>query len=175
MLSPAFFRQIERNLWLREGKNWAISNAMTLVWHCLSHPARIMWVKYIPASVVDLCLIPPSWLGSRKPLAVIWNYSLLLITFSISLPVVLRSTMGQKELGMLCDVLFGLGIITELAILKWEGQYSNVIQVLAICTSLLRHVLCEIKAFVIVVLWTSSHILYGLPLHQKGDVSKATC
>ena len=29
--------------------------------------------------------------------------------------------------------------------------------------------------FVTVVLWTSSHILYGLPLHQKGDVSKATC
>jgi len=28
---------------------------------------------------------------------------------------------------------------------------------------------------VIVVLWTSGHILYGLPLHQKGDISKATC
>jgi len=28
---------------------------------------------------------------------------------------------------------------------------------------------------VTVVLWTSSHILYGLPLHQKGNVSKATC
>ena len=26
-----------------------------------------------------------------------------------------------------------------------------------------------------VVLWTSSHILYGLPLHQKSNVSKATC
>ena len=28
---------------------------------------------------------------------------------------------------------------------------------------------------VTVVLWTSSHILYGLLLHQKGDISKATC
>jgi len=28
---------------------------------------------------------------------------------------------------------------------------------------------------VTVVLWTSSHILYGLSLYQKGDVSKATC
>ena len=28
---------------------------------------------------------------------------------------------------------------------------------------------------VTVVLWTSSHILYSLPLHQKGNVSKATC
>ena len=27
---------------------------------------------------------------------------------------------------------------------------------------------------VTVVLWTSSHILYGLLLYQKGDVSKAT-
>ena len=31
------------------------------------------------------------------------------------------------------------------------------------------------KACVTVVLWTSSHILYGLPLHQKDNVSKATC
>jgi len=28
---------------------------------------------------------------------------------------------------------------------------------------------------VTVVPWTSSHILYSLPLHQKSDVSKATC
>jgi len=28
---------------------------------------------------------------------------------------------------------------------------------------------------VTVVLWTSSYILYSLPLHQKGNVSKATC
>jgi len=28
---------------------------------------------------------------------------------------------------------------------------------------------------VTVVPWTSSHILYGLLLYQKGDVSKATC
>ena len=28
---------------------------------------------------------------------------------------------------------------------------------------------------VTVALWTSGHILYGLPLHQKGDISKATC
>ena len=29
--------------------------------------------------------------------------------------------------------------------------------------------------YVTVVLWTSSHILYGLPLYQKGNISKATC
>ena len=31
------------------------------------------------------------------------------------------------------------------------------------------------RPVVTVVLWTSSHILYSLPLHQKGNVSKATC
>jgi len=75
-----------------------------------------------------------------------WNCSLLLTTFSISLSVVLRRTMGQKELGVLCEVLFGLGITTELANLKWEGQYSNVMQALAICINFSRHVLCEITA-----------------------------
>jgi len=47
-----------------------------------------------------------------------WNCSLLLTTFLISLPVVLRRMMGWKELGVLCDVLFGLGMTTELADLK---------------------------------------------------------
>ena len=137
---------MERNSWLREGKNWAISNAMTLVWHCLSHPAQIMWVRYTPVSVVDLCLTPPSWLGSKKLLVVMWNCSLLLTTFSISLPIVLRRTMGQKKLGVLCEVLFGLGITTELDNLKWEGQCSNVMQALAIYTNFSRHVLYEIMA-----------------------------
>jgi len=47
---------------------------------------------------------------------------------------------------VLCNVLFGLGMTTELADLKWEGYYSNVMQALAICTNFSRHVLCEIKA-----------------------------
>jgi len=34
--------------------------------------------------------------------------------------------------------------------------------------------ICPVSS-VTVVLWTSSHILYGLPLYQKGNVSKATC
>jgi len=54
--------------------------------------------------------------------------------------------MGQKELSVLCDILFGLGMMTELANLKWEDQYSNVMQALVICTNFSRHVLCEIKA-----------------------------
>jgi len=29
--------------------------------------------------------------------------------------------MGRKELGVMCNILFGLGMTTELANLKWEG------------------------------------------------------
>jgi len=54
--------------------------------------------------------------------------------------------MGQKELSVLCDILFGLGMTMELANLKWEDQYSNVMQALAICTNFSKHMLCEIKA-----------------------------
>ena len=36
-------------------------------------------------------------------------------------------------------------------------------------------ILQQFNPTVTVVPWTSSHILYSLPLHQKGDVSKATC
>jgi len=54
--------------------------------------------------------------------------------------------MGQKELGVLCNVLFGLGMTMELANLKWENQYSNIMQALVMCTNFSRHVLCEIMA-----------------------------
>ena len=52
-------------------------------------------------SVVDRCLMPPSWLGSRKPLAIMWYCSQVLMTFSTSLPVVLSKTMGRKDFGVL--------------------------------------------------------------------------
>jgi len=106
---------------------------------------QIRWVRYIPTLVVDLCLMPPSWLGSKKLLANIWNWSLLLITFSTNFLVVLSSIIDWKELGVLCNVLFGLGMTTVLADLKREGQYSKLIQALAICTSLSRHVLYKIR------------------------------
>jgi len=54
--------------------------------------------------------------------------------------------MGQKELEELCNVLFSLGMTTVLVDLKWKGQYSNIMQVLAMCTNLSRHVLYEINA-----------------------------
>ena len=46
----------------------------------------------------------------------------------MSLPVVLSRIMGWKDLGVLYESLLGLGIITVLAYLKWEGQYPNIKQ-----------------------------------------------
>jgi len=63
----------------------------------------------------------------------------LLITFSISFPAVLSRTIGQKNLGVLYDFLFGLGIITVLVALKWDGQNSKLIQALATFTIFSKH------------------------------------
>ena len=43
---------------------------------------------------------------------VIRNWSLSVTTFSMSLPKVLRSTIGQKDLGWLYAALLGLDMIT---------------------------------------------------------------
>jgi len=40
--------------WFKDGKNWAISNAMTLVLSHFVYPTWIAWVRNDPASVVDL-------------------------------------------------------------------------------------------------------------------------
>jgi len=79
-------------------------------------------VRYIPASIVDLCLMPSSWLGSRNLLADRWNWSLWLITFSMSLPMVLRSTIGLKALVVSYDTLLGFGIMIDIDSLKCSGQ-----------------------------------------------------
>lgn len=49
-------------------------------------------------------------------------------------------TIGRKDLGILYESLFGLGMTTVAANLKWEGQNSKAIQALAMTTIFLRHV-----------------------------------
>ena len=61
---------------------------------------------------VDLNFNPSSWLRWMKSFAVTWNWSLLPITFLMSLPNVLRSMIGQNDLGWSYDCLLGLGITT---------------------------------------------------------------
>ena len=58
------------------------------------------------------------------------------MAFSMSLPVVLSKTIGQKDLRVLQDSLLGLGMIMELAALKQESQYPR-----------LKHALAMFKIF----------------------------
>ena len=51
----------------------------------------------------------------------------------------LSRTIGQKDLGVLYDSLFSLGIIIVLAALKWDGQNSKLIQALATFTIFSKH------------------------------------
>jgi len=61
------------------------------------------------------------------------------MTFLISFPIVLSRTIGQKDLGVLYDSLFSLGIITVLAALKWDGQNSKLIQASETFTIFSKH------------------------------------
>jgi len=63
------------------------------------------------------------------------------MTFSMSLLVVLKSTISQNALVVLYIFLLGLEITTDIASLKYLGQCSRNIYVLAILTIFLRHVL----------------------------------
>jgi len=76
-----------------------------------------------------------------KLLDMTWNWSLSPITFSISFPSVLRSTIGLKDLGESYTTLLGFGITTVVKFLKWLGQYSISIQALAMVIMSSRHVL----------------------------------
>jgi len=60
----------------------------------------------------------------------------------------------------------------ELMLRPWEAIKMNWHQITKRVTVGLR---VREQLYVTVVPWTSSHILYGLPVHQKGDISKATC
>jgi len=69
------------------------------------------------------------------------------MTFSMSLPVVLSRTIRWKDLGVLYKSLLSLGMITVLVDLKWEGQYSNLIQVSAMFLILSKQRLLENRNF----------------------------
>ena len=95
----------------------------------------------MPAFVIDLSLRPPSWLWYIKLLAIMWNWSLLLMNFLISLPIVFRNTIGLNNLGKSYNDLLGFGITIVIEILKCKGQYSNSIQVFTIVIIFFRHIL----------------------------------
>ena len=86
------------------------------------HPDQMIWVSTVPASLVDLNFKPPSWLGWIKLLDTTVNCIHSAITFSTSLPRVLRRTMGRNTFGLSYDVLFSLGMTIVVEILKYLGQ-----------------------------------------------------
>ena len=124
-----------------------MSNARKLVDFPLAHPNWTMWVRVIPMSVVDLNFNLPSWLGWMKLLLVTVNWSLLAITFSMSLPIVLSRTIRWKAFGWLYEGLLGLGIMMVDEILKYSGQCPRLMQASAMLTMLVRHELSLIINF----------------------------
>ena len=70
---------------------------------------------------MNLNFKPLSWLEWIKLLAAVVNWSLSSITFSISLPTMLSRTIGLKDFGKSYDVLFGLGMMTVIDLLKYNG------------------------------------------------------
>ena len=125
-----------RNWWFREGKNYAISKVRVLVEQFLDQPKQIICVRVTPTSIVNLDFKPPNWLGWIKSLLTMWNCNLSPMTFSISFPIVLSNTIGQKDLGKSYDNLLGLGMITVDDNLKWFGQWPKLMHTLAILMTL---------------------------------------
>ena len=135
---PAFLIMKDRRQWFNEGKNWAMSKARVLVDKFLIQPVWMIWVKATPASTVNLNLRPPSWLGWINSFEAVLNWSLSPMTFLMSLPTVLRRTIGLNTLGESYDFLFSLKMTIMVDLLKCEGQYPNLIHMLAILMIILR-------------------------------------
>jgi len=98
----------------------------------------MMYVRATSASVVDLNFKPPNWLGWMKLFEAVRNWSLLPITFSISLAIVLSRTIDLNDLEESYNVFLGLGMMTIIDLLKWEGQNPRLIHVLAMLMIILK-------------------------------------
>ena len=69
------------------------------------------------------------------------------MTFSINLPSMFKSTMGQKNLGESYNDWLGLEMIIDIDILKYEDQYPRFIQALVMLIIESRHGLLLIICF----------------------------
>ena len=146
-LSPAFSRMRMRMQWFREGKNWEMSKVRVLVVLPFDHPERMIWVSTVPVSLVDLNFKLPSWLGWMKLLDTTMNCIRLAITFSTSLPRVLRRTMGWNAFRLSYDVLFSLGMTIVMEVLKYLGQWPKLMQALVMLMILERQSLFLMMSF----------------------------
>ena len=112
-----------------------------LILRFLTQPDHIIWVRTTPAFVIDLNFNLPSWLGWIKLFDMTWNWSLSPMTFSINLPTVLSKIIGLNDLGKSYEALLGLGIMTVVDFLKWDGQYPRSMYMLAILITLFKQLI----------------------------------
>jgi len=129
-----------RSLWLSDVKNCDMSNARELIDFPLAYPEWMIWVRTMLAFMVDLNFNPPSWLGWIKLLLMTVNWSLSAITFSMSLPNVLRRKIGQNAFGWSYKDLLGLSMIIMDKTLKYFGQYPKLMHESAMLIMLARQV-----------------------------------
>ena len=127
-----------RSWWLSDEKNCAMSNTRVLIKRCLIYPAWIRWVSTILASIIEYCFKPSSWHEWIAFLETAWNWSLLLMTFSINLPSVFNNTVDLNVFRELYKALLGLEIIINNKNLKCDGQWPNLIHILAILIKLFK-------------------------------------
>jgi len=107
----------------------------------LTQPVQIKWVRVTPVSVIKHYFKLSNWYGWMKFFEIDWNCSLSLMTFSMSLLIVLSKTMSLKALGKLYDSLLGLGIMMNIETLKCTSQWPSSKHVSAILMIFLKHAL----------------------------------
>jgi len=90
-------------------------------------------------SVVEHYFRPPSWYRWMKSLEINWNCNLLLMTFSISLLIMLSRMIGLKSFGESYNSLLGLEIIINIETLKYNGQWPKSIHTSAMLMNFLRY------------------------------------
>lgn len=127
--------------WFSDGKNWMMLKARVLVILFLTYSDWIKWVSATSTSVINLCLRLSNWLGWIKLLEIKWNWRRSLMTFLMSLSMVLRRIMGLKDFKKLYNSLLGLGIIMDVEVLKWEDQWPSSKHTSVMLMILLRHAL----------------------------------
>ena len=124
---------------MSKGKNCIISNASMLIVRFLTYSDQIKWLRAMPTLVVDLCLSLPNWHEWMKLLDIDRNCNLSPIIFSKSLPVMLSNMIEWNNLDKSYKALLGLGIMTVVNILKWDGQWPKSAHTLAILISLIMY------------------------------------
>jgi len=113
--------------------------ARVLVKRFLTQPVWIRYISTTSISIIEHYFKLPSWYRHMKFFDINWNWSLLLMTFLISLLSIFSRTIGLNAFEELYNALSGLEIIIDANVLKWYGQWPSLMHTLAILIRFLRH------------------------------------